>query len=96
MNRKSFLSRLRDPFQPGSAYHFFLLSILVTGLSLGLYKGILDNYLAEVVGMGEVGRGVAEFFRELPGALLILVLAAFYMLSAETLWARISQNNMKR
>lgn len=86
MNRKSFLSRLRDPFQPGSAYHFFLLSILVTGLSLGLYKGILDNYLAEVVGMGEVGRGVAEFFRELPGALLILVLAAFYMLSAETLF----------
>jgi len=86
MESKRFLSRFTEPFTAGSTFRWFLLTVLVTGLSLGLYKGILDNYLAEIVGMGEVGRGVTEFFRELPGAMLILVLAAFYMLSAETLY----------
>ena len=47
---------------------------------------MLDNYLAEVVGMGEMGRGVTEFFRELPGVLLVFILAAFFMLSAESLY----------
>ena len=28
-------------------------SVLITGLSYGLYKGMLDNYLAEVVKMGD-------------------------------------------
>ena len=65
---------------------FFLLSILITGLSHGLYKGMLDNFLAEVVAMSEMDRGITEFFRELPGILLVLILAVFYMLSAETLY----------
>lgn len=60
--------------------------MLITGLSYGLYKGMLDNFLFEVVGMREMGRGVTEFFCELPGILLVFVLAAFYMLSAETLY----------
>ncbi|MBE6931132.1 MAG: MFS transporter [Ruminococcaceae bacterium] len=47
---------------------------------------MLDNYLAEIVGMGEMDRGVTEFFRELPGVLLIFILAAFYMFSAEKLY----------
>ena len=54
---------------------FFLLSILITGLSHGLYKGMLDNFLAEVVTMNEMDRGITEFFRELPGILLVLILA---------------------
>jgi predicted MFS family arabinose efflux permease len=47
---------------------------------------MLDNYLAEVVKMGEMDRGVTEFFRELPGIALVFILAVFYMLSAETLF----------
>ena len=47
---------------------------------------MLDNFLAEIVGMGEMDRGVTEFFRELPGVLLVFILAAFYMLSAEALY----------
>ncbi len=77
---------IKDSFAEGTCYKPFLLSVLITGLSYGLYKGILDNFLAEVVNMGEMGRGVTEFFRELPGILLIFVLAMFYMLSAETLY----------
>ena len=64
----------------------FLISVLITGLSYGLYKGMLDNYLAEIVGMTEMDRGVTEFFRELPGVTLVLILALFYMLSAETMY----------
>ena len=73
-------------FQENSRFRLFLLSILITGLSFGLYKGMLDNFLAEVVCMGEMDRGITEFFRELPGVALIFILAAFYMLSAETLY----------
>ena len=79
-------NRLAEAYREGNNYQFFLLSVLITGLSYGLYKGMLDNYLAEVVLMGEMDRGVTEFFRELPGIALVLILAAFFMLSAESLY----------
>ena len=77
---------IKEVYRDGSGFQYFLLCILITGLSYGLYKGMLDNYLAEVVQMGEMDRGVTEFFRELPGIALVFILAAFYMLSAETLF----------
>ena len=77
---------IKSAFRKESGVKFFLLSVLITGLSYGLYKGVIDNYLAEIVGMGEMAKGVTEFFRELPGVLLVFILAAFYMLSAETLY----------
>ncbi|MBQ3604323.1 MAG: MFS transporter [Clostridia bacterium] len=86
MKKHSLLPSFKEAFTEGSGYKLFLLSILITGLSYGLYKGMLDNYMAEIVGMGEIDRGVAEFFREIPGVLLVLILAAVYMLSAETLY----------
>ena len=86
MKSENFLQQIKSVFREDSKFKVFLLSILVTGLSYGLYKGMLDNFLAEIVGMGEMDRGVTEFFRELPGILLVFILAAFYMLSAETLY----------
>ena len=86
MQTRNIIGRIKDAFLEDTTFKAFLLSILITGLSYGLYKGMLDNFLAEVVGRGEMDRGVTEFFRELPGILLIFVLAAFYMLSAETLY----------
>ena len=80
------MQKMKQIFVEGSKFKIFLLSVLITGLSYGLYKGMLDNFLAEVVGMGEMDRGVMEFFRELPGVMLIFILAAFYMFSAETLY----------
>ena len=80
------MEKLKRIFVEGSKFKVFLLSVLITGLSYGLYKGMLDNFLAEIVGMGEMDRGVTEFFRELPGIMLVFILAAFYMLSAETLY----------
>lgn len=86
MKEGNFLNRIRETYREESKFKVFLLSVLITGLSYGLYKGMLDNFLAEIVGMGEMDRGVTEFFRELPGILLVFILAAFYMLSAETLY----------
>jgi len=80
------MGKIKNTFLANSKYKILLLSVLITGLSYGLYKGMLDNFLAEVVQMGELDRGVTEFFRELPGIALVFILAAFYMLSAETLY----------
>ena len=80
------MNQLKETFRNDSKYKILLLTILITGLSYGLYKGMLDNFLAEVVKMGEMDRGITEFFRELPGIMLVFILAAFYMLSAESLY----------
>ncbi len=59
----------------------FLATILFSGLAYGFYRGIQDNYLAEIIQISEFERGIVEFFRELPGLLLVLILAAMYRLS---------------
>ena len=80
------MDKIKAVYRDGTKFKLFLLTVLITGLSYGLYKGILDNWLAEVVGMGEMDRGVTEFFRELPGILLVFILAVFYMFSAESMY----------
>lgn len=80
------MRRLTQAFRPGSRYQAFLLSIITFGLSYGLYKGVIDNYLAEIVSMTEFDKGVSEFFRELPGLLLVFVLALLFLLSAERIY----------
>ena len=80
------MNRIKQVFRDGTTYKMLLLSVLITGLSYGLYKGMLDNFLAEIVQMGEMDRGIMEFFRELPGIALVLILAVFYMMSAETMY----------
>ncbi len=80
------MKKLRETFRPESGYRVFFLSLLAMGLGYGLYKGVIDNYLAEIVSMNEFDRGVVEFFRELPGLALVFLLAAMYTLSAESIY----------
>lgn len=80
------MGKLKTIFKEDSYYKVFLTSLLITGLGYGIYKGIIDNYMAEIVGMGEFDRGLAEFFREIPGLMLIFILALFYTFSAEKLY----------
>ena len=80
------IKKLQETFRPDSSYKAFFISILTFALSYGLYKGIIDNYLAQVAGMSEFDKGVSEFFRELPGFALILVLAVLYKLTAERIY----------
>ena len=80
------MRRLSDVFKENSGYKMFFLSLITFGLAYGLYKGVIDNYLAEVVSMTSFDKGVSEFFRELPGLLLVFILAALYMFSAEKIY----------
>ena len=80
------MNRFPSTFRPESRYKEFFLSLLIFGLSYGLYKGVIDNYLADIVTMSAFDKGVSEFFRELPGLLIIFILAAFYTFTAERLY----------
>ncbi|MDO4866072.1 MAG: MFS transporter [Clostridia bacterium] len=80
------MERIQSVFRPESKYRAFFLSVVTFGLAYGLYKGVIDNYLAEVVGMSGFDKGVSEFFRELPGLMLVFILAALYTFSAERIY----------
>ena len=80
------MRRLQEVFRAESGYRAFFLSMTTFALAYGLYKGVIDNYLAEVVSMSGFDKGVSEFFRELPGLALVFVLAALYTLSAERIY----------
>ncbi len=78
--------QLNEVFKDGTRWKALLISLTLSAVGFGLYKGVLDNYLAEVVKMQEFDRGLTEFFRELPGLLLVLILAVFYRSSAEKMY----------
>ena len=80
------MNKFKEVFREDSGYKAFFISLLTMGLGYGIYKGVLDNFLSEVVAMGELDRGFAEFFRELPGLFLVFILAALYTLSAENIY----------
>lgn len=80
------MNRLTEVFRPESKFKAFFISVMTFGLAYGLYKGVIDNYLAEVVSMTEFDKGVSEFFRELPGLMLVFILAVLYMMSAERIY----------
>jgi MFS family permease len=54
---------------------------VLSGVAYGLYRGVQDNYLAEITHITPFERGIVEFFRETPGLLLIFVLALMYRFS---------------
>jgi predicted MFS family arabinose efflux permease len=56
----------------------FLGALIFSGIAAGLYKGIQDNFLAEMVRIDAFERGIVEFFRELPGLLVVFFLAWMY------------------
>ncbi|MEA4860233.1 MAG: MFS transporter [Sphaerochaeta sp.] len=68
-------------YRGDKAVRTFLATILFSGLAYGFYRGIQDNYLAEIVKISEFERGIVEFFREIPGLLLVFILAAMYRFS---------------
>ena len=80
------MKKLSNIFKSDSRWQALFLSLLLSAIGFGLYKGVIDNYMAEVVRMQEFDRGVTEFFRELPGLLLVLILAIFYRSSAERMY----------
>ncbi|MBQ4462693.1 MAG: MFS transporter [Bacteroidaceae bacterium] len=80
------MNRFTNIFKEESCYRSFFFSLLLSAIGFGLYKGVIDNYMAEVVKIQEFDRGVTEFFRELPGLMLIFILALFYKSTAERVY----------
>jgi MFS family permease len=68
-------------YRPGAKFGRFLATLVLSGVAYGLYRGIQDNYLAEIVHITAFERGIVEFFREIPGLLVIFVLAVLYRFS---------------
>lgn len=78
--------KFAEIFKQGTRYKALFLSLLLCAVGSGLHKGILDNYVAEMAQMNELDRGIMEFFREVPGLLLVLILAIFYRSTAERMY----------
>ncbi|MDR0568147.1 MAG: MFS transporter [Spirochaetaceae bacterium] len=65
-------------YRPDAKAGRFLSVLALFGVSYGLYRGIQDNYLAEIVHINAFERGIVEFFRETPGLLAAAILAVMY------------------
>jgi MFS family permease len=71
----------RDIYRPDAKVARFLGVLALSGIAYGLYRGIQDNYLAEIVHITAFERGIVEFFRETPGLLVVLLLSLMYKFS---------------
>ncbi len=69
---------INNTYRPDAKVGRFMSALVLIGISYGLYRGVQDNYLAEMIRITPFERGIVEFFREIPGLLLILVLALMY------------------
>ena len=68
------MRKLSEVFKENSGYKMFFLSLVTFGLSYGLYKGVIDNFLAEIVSMSSFDKGLSEFFREIPGSVRAVII----------------------
>lgn len=59
----------------------FFTSIIVWGIGIGCFSASLNNYLVDVHNLNELQRGMLEFFREMPGLLLVFILALLHRVS---------------
>jgi MFS family permease len=76
-----FFNGLKEIYRPDAKAGRFLSVLAFSGVAYGLYRGIQDNYLAEIAGISAFERGIVEFFREIPGLLVVLILAGMYRFS---------------
>jgi MFS family permease len=76
--RKGWLGAIRNIYRADAKVARFLCALALSGIAFGLYKGIQDNYLAEIVHITAFERGIVEFFREIPGLLVVFILAGMY------------------
>lgn len=70
-----------DTFRPHSGAAPFFTSIIVWGIGVGCFAASLNNFLVDIHDLNQVQRGMLEFFRELPGLLLVFLLALLHRTS---------------
>jgi len=59
----------------------FLSVLVIFGIAIGMKHGVQNNYLSEIINIDEFERGIVDALRELPGLLLIFILALMYRFS---------------
>jgi Na+/melibiose symporter-like transporter len=69
---------MKDIYRADAKIGGFIGAMLLSGVAMGLLKGVQDNYFAEIVRIDAFERGIVEFFREIPGFLVIFFLAWMY------------------
>ena len=80
MKKLSIPARLLSPYRdPGMKV--FLLCMFIFGIATGLYTGVLNNYLHEILAITRLERGIVELPRELPGLLLFALIAVLHRFS---------------
>jgi MFS family permease len=82
----SFMVLFKDIYRSDAKVGRFLSVLALFGISYGLYRGIQDNFLAEIVHISPFERGIVEFFREMPGLLVVLILAMMYRFTASKIF----------
>ena len=73
--------KIKDSFKPNSGAGAFFFSILLWGIGIGSFAAALNNYLSDIYHMNSMERGWLEFFREMPGLALVLLLALLHKVS---------------
>ena len=61
--------------RPGSGARTFFTGILVWGIGMGCFNAVFHNFVVDEYHINGFDRGVLEFMREIPGVLLVVVLA---------------------
>ena len=75
------IGEIRGIFRERSGAGAFFASILVWGVGAGCFAAAMNNFLADIYGMTSMDRGWLEFFRELPGLVLVFLLAVLHRVS---------------
>ncbi|MCL2801039.1 MAG: MFS transporter [Treponema sp.] len=73
--RPAFLDNI---YLPNAKIARFLSVLVIFGIAIGMKHGVQNNYLSEIINIDEFERGIVDAFRELPGLLLIFILALMY------------------
>ena len=74
------MKKLSEIYNSGKIKNFLICMILF-GIVTGLYNGVFNNYLHDVISVNELERGWIELPREMPGLLLFALLAVLHRFS---------------
>ena len=77
----SFRTPFHQVFRSGAGAGAFFLNVIVWGIGTGCFNAVLNNYLIDAYSLSAYERGWLEFFREMPGLLLVFVLALMHRYS---------------
>lgn len=72
---KGKLGSLWANFKTDRDFSLFLIVGLFAGVASGINSTVFNNFLSDVYNLSASARGIVEFPRELPGALIVIVLA---------------------